>query len=67
MQNVMTKAPDPMQPTLDTVALAQPAPGALPLISSARLFSQGNTLRVEHGGQYYQLRVTRENKLILTK
>lgn len=56
-----------MQPTLDTVALAQPAPGALPLISSARLFSQGNTLRVEHGGQVYQLRVTRENKLILTK
>ena len=55
------------RPTLATVPLAPPSGGQLPLIVSDHLFCQGTTLRIEHGGQIYQLRVTRENKLILTK
>lgn len=43
------------------------ASGALPVIQSTLLFSQGNAVRIEHAGQHYLLRITRENKLILTK
>lgn len=57
---------DDERPTLATTSLAPPA-GRLPLILSSELFRQGNMLRIAHGGQVYQLRVTRENKLILTK
>lgn len=56
-----------MTPTLETVALRPPAGSQLPLIASGQLFRQGTTLRIEHAGQVYQLRVTRENRLILTK
>lgn len=39
-----------------------------PLVLSTRdLFRHGNTIHIEHSGQYYQLRITRGNKLILTK
>lgn len=53
-----------------------PLPGARPeatapastVIDSRQLLSPGQTtLYIDHGGQRYQLRVTRENKLILTK
>lgn len=56
-----------MTPTLETVPLRPPAGSQLPLIASDQLFRQGTTLRIEHAGQIYQLRVTRENRLILTK
>lgn len=37
-------------------------------IDSRQLLPPGQTsLYIDHGGQRYQLRVTRENKLILTK
>lgn len=56
-----------MSPTLETVAIRVPPNGQSALIASGQLFRQGNTLRIEHSGQVYQLRITRENKLILTK
>lgn len=43
------------------------APTASPMISSSKLFQSGNTLHIAYAGQIYQLRITRENKLILTK
>lgn len=36
-------------------------------ISSTKLFGQKQFLYIEHDGQKYTLRITRENKLILTK
>ncbi|MCE1241816.1 hemin uptake protein HemP [Oryzomicrobium sp.] len=38
-----------------------------PVLSSSQLFQGSNTVRIEHAGQSYILRLTRENKLILTK
>ena len=46
---------------------ARRAPGEPPVIRSAELFRRGNAVRIEHAGQHYLLRITRENKLILTK
>lgn len=40
---------------------------ARPRIDSSKLLQGGNTLEIDHAGQRYLLRVTRENKLILTK
>jgi hemin uptake protein HemP len=43
-------------------------PATAPLqLCSRELFCNGNTVRIEHNGQYYWLRLTRTNKLILTK
>lgn len=36
-------------------------------LSSEELFRKGKTVRIEHAGQIYWLRLTRGNKLILTK
>lgn len=36
-------------------------------VKSADLFRDGRSVCIEHGGQRYLLRLTRENKLILTK
>jgi hemin uptake protein HemP len=38
-----------------------------PPIDSRLLFGDLKTVQIEHGGQRYTLRITRENKLILTK
>ncbi len=50
---------------------ARPAPGAAttepPLLHSHDLFRRGNVVRIEHQGQIYLLRLTREHKLILNK
>lgn len=54
-------------PTLAVQPLRPAAPGNLPLVASSQLFCQGSPVRIEHAGQIYQLRVTRENRLILTK
>lgn len=51
-------------------AKADPAPAEAPhpsRLSSAELLQGQNTVEIDHGGQRYLLRVTRENKLILTK
>ena len=55
----------------------QPSPGVTrqvaqnppnrPPIASAELLRGASTVEIEHAGQRYLLRVTRENKLILTK
>lgn len=36
-------------------------------LDSGEIFKGANTVEIAHAGQHYLLRVTRENKLILTK
>jgi hemin uptake protein HemP len=43
------------------------AAAAVPELSSRDLFRHANTVRIEHNGEHYWLRLTRGNKLILTK
>ena len=38
-----------------------------PRINSEKILAGATTVEIEHAGQRYLLRVTRENKLILTK
>ncbi len=40
---------------------------SLPVVESARLMAGGREIVIQHAGQSYRLRVTRANKLILTK
>ncbi|WP_298395440.1 hemin uptake protein HemP [uncultured Azonexus sp.] len=40
---------------------------SLPRVDSGQILQGANTVEIEHAGQRYLLRVTRENKLILTK
>lgn len=47
--------------SLDTKALS------LPRVSSEILFSGAQQLVIEHAGEEYQLRITKQGKLILTK
>jgi hemin uptake protein HemP len=58
----MTNPPQPADPR--RAAAARPA---LPSVSSDQLLQGATTLEIGHAGQRYLLRVTRENKLILTK
>jgi hemin uptake protein HemP len=53
--------PAPVQP-----ATAPPASPRL-RVDSEQLLRGATTLEIDHAGQRYLLRVTRENKLILTK
>lgn len=50
-------------------ALVAPPPvGAQPLSYDSReLFAVGKEVLIHHAGEVYRLRVTRQNKLILTK
>lgn len=48
-----------------SAASAQTIP--LPRVDSAQLLRGQKALEIDHAGQRYLLRVTRENKLILTK
>jgi hemin uptake protein HemP len=52
------------KPTLVVVSIKPHLP---PRISSAQLLRGQRTVNIEHGGQHYTLRLTRDNKLILTK
>ena len=53
-----------LPPTLNN----KPAPQENVLcIKSAELMRDQRMIAIDHGGQRYTLRVTRENKLILTK
>lgn len=47
----------------------QPArtPRSTPRINSSELLHGGRIIEIDHAGQRYTLRLTRENKLILTK
>lgn len=42
-------------------------PPKFPTIESAHLFALGREIRIQHEGQEYRLRITSNNKLILTK
>ena len=44
---------------------ARPVPP--PVIDSQTLFGCANEIRLRHRGQEYRLRITRQDKLILTK
>jgi hemin uptake protein HemP len=57
--NSTTKPVEPLRPTSSKSAEVS--------VSSAALLRGATLLEVEHAGQIYILRVTRENKLILTK
>ena len=39
----------------------------LPMLHSNHLFSMGREIRILHEGEEYRLRLTRNNRLILTK
>ncbi len=58
----MNSQPKPVPPASPT-----PAAGNLPRMGSEQILRGANTVEIEHAGQRYLLRVTRENKLILTK
>lgn len=58
----MNSPPKPVPPANPT-----PATGNLPRMGSEQILRGANTVEIEHAGQRYLLRVTRENKLILTK
>lgn len=42
-------------------------PVSRPRIQSAELFGSAREVLIEHGGEEYRLRLTRQDKLILTK
>lgn len=58
-----------MTPNQQTPPLAvAPLPPELPpRVSSSQLLRGQRTVEIDHGEQRYTLRVTRDNKLILTK
>lgn len=63
----MTGVNDTSPPT-DADSRPAPQPDPQPLRLCTRdLFRDGNTVRIDHEGQTYWLRLTRANKLILTK
>lgn len=46
---------------------ASAASAPLPVYESGQLFESGKEILIRHGGELYRLRLTRQNKLILTK
>ena len=40
---------------------------SLPMLHSNNLFALGHEIRIMHAGEEYRLRLTRNNRLILTK
>ncbi|WP_415034777.1 hemin uptake protein HemP [Azonexus sp.] len=57
----------PSHSPLPTPASSAAPPAALPRFDSTELLKGATTVEIQHAGQRYLLRVTRENKLILTK
>lgn len=55
------------QPKNPPPANSAPNPGAVTRLESGEILKGANTVEIEHAGQRYLLRVTRENKLLLTK
>lgn len=58
-----------MPPSLHEQALPDaPPPSEMPSrLDSTQIFRGQKTVEIEHGEQRYTLRVTKDNKLILTK
>jgi hemin uptake protein HemP len=50
-----------------TAAATTGADGEVRTLSTRKLFGGNRVLRIEHDGEIYTLRLTRNNKLILTK
>lgn len=57
---------NPQPPSSEPPRLAE-TPEKRPRIDSEKILGGASTVEIEHAGQLYLLRVTRENKLILTK
>ena len=55
------------QPKPPAQTMASSSAGQRPRIPSNNLLQGASSVEIEHAGQCYLLRVTRENKLILTK
>lgn len=53
--------------SLNTPRSPVPARPSLPRLRSEELFRQSHELIIEHQGQEYRLRLTRNDKLILNK
>lgn len=66
----MTKTTEPdmsPNPQLPTPVVVPAQPELPPRVSSAQLLRGQKTMEIDHGEQRYTLRVTKDNKLILTK
>lgn len=59
----------PGQGSPETTALTAvpPAAGPVRVIGSQGLFAGGRVLHIRHGQEVYTLRITRQDKLVLTK
>ncbi|WP_319413153.1 hemin uptake protein HemP [uncultured Cohaesibacter sp.] len=57
---------DPMTAT-DLYAGGALAPSQLPLVDSEILFGDSREIQISHRGEIYRLRITAQQKLILTK
>lgn len=53
-------------PPADPAAAPMP-PQPRPIYTTAQLFDGANEITIMHRGEVYQLRITRQEKLILTK
>jgi len=71
MRSVLVCILDSLHMTPQTKPANTPPPAAIrmlrPRIDSEQLLQGASAIEIAHGGQIYLLRVTRENKLILTK
>ncbi|MFC5300772.1 hemin uptake protein HemP [Azospira restricta] len=54
-------------PTAPTLVVVPVQPELPPRVDSSQLLRGRRTVEIEHGEQTYTLRVTKDNKLILTK
>jgi hemin uptake protein HemP len=68
---MMTMPPDGDAPSAaassPAIGVEDQAASAAQKLSSQDLFRHGSTVCIEHQGEHYWLRLTRGNKLILTK
>jgi hemin uptake protein HemP len=60
-------APNPNSPTPVAAPVQPIQPELPPRLNSNQIFRGQKTIEIDHGEQRYTLRVTKENKLILTK
>lgn len=54
-------------PASDNPACSDAATRDTPRLNTAQLFRHCNEIVIEHRGEHYRLRLTRQDKLILTK
>lgn len=61
----MTRTVNPLPATASQVLPV--AEGAVSVLQSSELFQGRSEIVIQHHGQDYRLRITRQNKMILTK